>query len=111
MGYDANLARAYDFDKLGFRYDVLPCSTSDATLDCTDVSSEESDAARALLTGLASEVWFSWNFAPQPTDAATLEKRKIYNTHKYSQSNRGHTFTSVLTDAERLALLEYLKTL
>jgi hypothetical protein len=111
MGYDANLARAYDFDKLGFRYDVLSCSTRDATLDCTDVRSEESDATKALLSGGASEVWFSWNFAPQPTDAATLEKRKIYNTHKYSQSNRGHEFTSVLTDAERLALLEYLKTL
>ena len=111
MGYDANLTRAYDFDKLGFRYDVLACSSSDAALDCTDISAEESAAAKALLTGGASELWFSWNLAPQPTDAATLEKRKIYNTHKYSQSNRGHTFTSVLTDAERLALLEYLKTL
>jgi mono/diheme cytochrome c family protein len=111
MGYDANLARAYDFDKLGFRYDVLSCSTSDPALDCTDVTSEESDAAKALLSGGASAAWFAWNIAPQPSDNATLEKRKIYNTHKYSQSNRGHEFTAVLSDAERLALLEYLKTL
>ena len=36
---------------------------------------------------------------------------KIYNTRMYSQSNTGHEFTNVLTDAERTALIEYLKTL
>ena len=55
--------------------------------------------------------WFTWNVAPQPHDAETLEKRKIYNTHHYSQGNAGHAFTAVLTDGERRALLEYLKTL
>jgi hypothetical protein len=29
----------------------------------------------------------------------------------YSQANTGHAFTSVLTDDERRALIEYLKTL
>jgi len=29
----------------------------------------------------------------------------------YSQGNAGHEFTSVLTDQERAALIEYLKTL
>jgi hypothetical protein len=29
----------------------------------------------------------------------------------FSQSNGGHTFTDVLTDAERTAIIEYLKTL
>jgi hypothetical protein len=29
----------------------------------------------------------------------------------HSQSNTGHEFTDVLTDAERAALIEYLKTL
>jgi mono/diheme cytochrome c family protein len=40
-----------------------------------------------------------------------IEDRKIYNTNYYSQSNAGHEFTSVLTDQERRALIEYLKTL
>jgi mono/diheme cytochrome c family protein len=40
-----------------------------------------------------------------------IEDRKIYNTRMYSQSNTGHEFTDVLTDAERTAILEYLKTL
>ena len=40
-----------------------------------------------------------------------LEDRKIYNTHKYSQGNQGHMFTSVLSEQERKAIVEYLKTL
>jgi len=40
-----------------------------------------------------------------------VEDRKIYNTYYYSQSNAGHEFTSVLTDQERRAIIEYLKTL
>ena len=49
-----------------------------------------------------------------PTIALTndqIEDRKIYNTRMYSQSNTGHEFTDVLTDTERLAIVEYLKTL
>jgi len=40
-----------------------------------------------------------------------VQNRSIYNTHAYSKGNHGHEFTKVLTDAERRALLEYLKTL
>ena len=40
-----------------------------------------------------------------------IENRKIFNTHLYSQGNQGHDFTAVLNDAERRALIEYLKTL
>ena len=40
-----------------------------------------------------------------------MENRKIMNTHMYSHGNEGHEFTSVLTDEERYALIEYLKTL
>ena len=48
--------------------------------------------------------------APTLTNAQ-IEDRKIYNTRMHSQSNTGHEFTNVLTDAERSALIEYLKTL
>jgi hypothetical protein len=34
----------------------------------------------------------------------------VNNTRMHSQSNTGHEFTDVLTDAERAALIEYLKT-
>jgi endo-cleaving rubber dioxygenase len=41
---------------------------------------------------------------------AQIEDRKIYNTRMHSQSNTGYEFTDVLTDAERAAPIEYLKT-
>ena len=46
-----------------------------------------------------------------PLSDQQIENRKVYNTHLYSQGNQGHAFTAVLTDAERRALIEYLKTL
>jgi Cytochrome c len=39
------------------------------------------------------------------------EARKIYDTSKPGRSNQGHTFGDDLTDAERMAVIEYLKTL
>ncbi len=39
------------------------------------------------------------------------ERRKIYDTSESGRSNRGHTFGDHLTDAERMAVIEYLKTL
>nr|WP_293244194.1 hypothetical protein [Panacagrimonas sp.] len=53
-----------------------------------------------------------WNLANLPLlTNEQIETRKIYNTEMYSQANTGHAFTSVLTDDERRALIEYLKTL
>jgi mono/diheme cytochrome c family protein len=39
------------------------------------------------------------------------EKRKVYDTSKPGRSNGGHTYGDDLTDEERSAVLEYLKTL
>ncbi len=55
-----------------------------------------------------------WNllYAPMDvTNVATVEKRKTYNTNMYAQGNGGHAFNDVLTDDERWAIIEYLKTL
>jgi len=113
MGFDTDLARAYDHERLGWRYDELPCGDPllEPALDCTFADAEDDEVAEALAGGSFDDVWFSWNIAPQPRDAETLEERKIYNTHRYSQSHRGHAFTAFLSDAERRALIEYLKTL
>jgi endo-cleaving rubber dioxygenase len=35
----------------------------------------------------------------------------VFNTLMYSKKNRGHEWTRGLTDPERRALVEYLKTL
>lgn len=40
-----------------------------------------------------------------------IERRKIYDTTKPGRSNTGHTYGDKLTDAQRMAIIEYLKTL
>lgn len=40
-----------------------------------------------------------------------IERRKVYDTSKPGRSNAGHTYGDDLTDAERAAVVEYLKSL
>jgi len=49
--------------------------------------------------------------APQPGKLPAIEARKIYDTSKPGRGNGGHTFGDELTDEERFAVIEYLKTL
>ncbi len=44
-------------------------------------------------------------------EAPLAEQKMIYDTGYWSQSNSGHTFGDHLTDAQRRAVIEYLKTL
>lgn len=46
--------------------------------------------------------------AAEPDDSAKLH---IYDTEAFGYSNSGHTFGDLLSDADRSAVLEYLKTL
>lgn len=48
--------------------------------------------------------------APGP-DLPGYERRKVYDTTRPGQSNAGHTFGDELTEEERRAVIEYLKTL
>ena len=111
MGFRHDLD-AYDAATLGWQYEELACGTNSIPgLDCNPVSDDGATVQDAL--GL---LWarggLAWNLLNLPlfTDAQ-IEERKVYNTKYYSQSNAGHDFTSVLTEAERAALIEYLKTL
>jgi hypothetical protein len=40
-----------------------------------------------------------------------VERRKVYDTSLPGRANTGHTFGDKLTDSERMAIIEYLKTL
>ena len=48
-----------------------------------------------------------------PADAKlpAIERRKVYDTTQPGRGNGGHTFGDKLTDDERKAVIEYLKTL
>lgn len=49
--------------------------------------------------------------APPDPAAPAWQRRQIYDTRQPGCNNAGHTFGDALTDAERWALIEYLKTL
>lgn len=91
-GYDTHLDRAYDYDKLGWKYERRSCDPTSTSyyLSCTegvDVSATEDPGPNAV------------------------EDRTLFNTHGYGKGNQGHVYTAVLTDDERGALIEYMKTL
>lgn len=117
MGYDTDLARAYDPARIGWRYDALACGDAGVTpyLECDPADPFATPLVESWLSILFLNGSLSWNIlgttlAPSLTNAQ-IEDRKIYNTRMYSQSNTGHEFTDVLTDKERVAIIEYLKTL
>ena len=45
------------------------------------------------------------------TDPDVAVRRTYFDTHRYGKSNAGHDYPDVLRDDEKLAVLEYLKTL
>ncbi len=119
MGFDTNFSRAYDQNKLGWKYDVIDCEwrtwwnpavTPGYTCDPND--ERNTPLAQEILGVLFDNLILAWNiWAPPTITNAQVEDRKIYNTILYSQGNEGHEFNSVLTDDERLAIMEYMKTL
>lgn len=116
MGFDTDLDRAYDFERLGWKYEELACGDegTQPVLACNPVGPQGPSPLQQLLGLVYDEIGASWNL-PRPEglrmSQQDIENRKIYNTHLYSQGNQGHDFTAVLTDLERRALIEYLKTL
>ena len=48
---------------------------------------------------------------PADDKLPAIERRKVYDTSQPGRANTGHTFGDKLTDAERMAVIEYLKTL
>lgn len=115
MGYDTNLDRAYDEQRMGWDYDVIECGDAGTTplLSCSPNGSKP--AIQRILDLLYGNVIAAWNLGNLPIffqlGNQQIENRKVYNTHLFSQGNQGHEFTRVLTDQERRALLEYMKTL
>ncbi len=56
-----------------------------------------------------------WKFeevsAPDPRGVSPIEFRKVYDTSQIGRGNAGHTYGDKLTDEDRYAVIEYLKTL
>ena len=66
------------------------------------------DAYDSRQTRLESEVLTE---KPDPKKLSPIEYRKIYDTTPVGRGNGGHTFGDELSEDERMAVIEYLKTL
>jgi hypothetical protein len=119
MGFDTDINRAYDHEKMGWKYTELDCVSgfpaTQPLLNCNPID-PALPSLQDVLGAIYTEVALLWNLpidelASIPLVDQQIEARKVYNTNIYSQGNQGHDFTVVLTDAERRAIIEYLKTL
>jgi hypothetical protein len=119
MGYDTDLDRAFDRTKLGWKYDAVPCELTSPLnpmvspyVSCTPDDEWQDPLATTILNGLYSNILLAWNilFPPILTNDQ-IEDRKNFNTRMFAQGNEGHEFNAALTDDERFAIIEYLKTL
>lgn len=110
-GFDQSLA-AYDFQALGWKHDALTCSDIPGTeqLNCNPVDDRGPSLPEIVQNALAGLGWLGAVTLTDPA-AGSIDKRLVYDTRILGNSNTGHEFTSVLTEQERAAILEYLKTL
>ena len=119
MGFDTDFDRAYDQEKLGWKYTELDCLSgfpaTQPLLNCNPID-EDGGSLQDIFGAIYERIALLWNLpidelANIPLTDQQIENRKVYNTNIYSQGNEGHDFTAVLTDTERRAIIEYLKTL
>ena len=111
-GFDQSFATGYDFERIGWQHDELLCESyaSDPFLACNPIDPENGPPLGTLLQDyLQGNVIWTGLLYTQFTD--NPDRRFIYNTRNNAQGNEGHEFTDVLTDQERKAVIEYLKTL
>ncbi len=112
LGFEHRLAQGYDFDALGWKYDEIHCDEAGGVpyLQCDNGSSLPTvlELIKDTLTG--NLIWWTHQF-PLPTTDRIIEQRKTYNSNIYSKKSVGHEFTAILSQQERNAVLEYLKTL
>jgi hypothetical protein len=112
-GFDQSFATGYDFDQIGWKSDEIKCEdhASDPFLGCNP---DPSGTARAPLGTILQDLLHGTLYASglvQSQYVANPDLRFIYDSRHASMGNQGHEFTDVLTDSERKAILEYLKTL
>ena len=98
-GFDTSLS-AIDTTRLGWNHTVLTCDPT-STLKFTSCSPVRDQAT----------IYETFTGTGPVVQTGTNAQRMIYNTKISGNSNSGHTFADVLTDAQRLAIIEYLKTL
>jgi endo-cleaving rubber dioxygenase len=112
-GFDQRFAVAFDTAAVGWKHDALSCTDipGSALANCNPVDDQGPSLVQMtqnFLNGLVS--WTGIVNIPDPSPGA-IDKRLVYDTRILGNGNGGHTFSDVLTETERRAIIEYLKTL
>lgn len=112
-GFDQRMGEAYDSVALGWKHEDLDCSQIPGSplMACNPVTQEGPSLVQIadnLIKGSVS--YLGAVPVPDPTPGA-FDKRLVYDTRILGNGNGGHEFTDVLSERERAAIIEYLKTL
>lgn len=111
-GYDASYA-SYDFDLLGWQHTEVECEDDPSNptfLPCSE-DMATIDVVFASIANLVAQYNSLAYQSPPPITNKQIRSRMVFNSHLYGLGNQGHEFTRALTDDERWAILEYMKTL
>jgi hypothetical protein len=113
VGFDQRFGEAYDTTSVGWKHDVLSCSDIPGSPlnNCNPVIDQGPSLTQMVQNFLNGAVsWTGLVNIPDPVPGS-VDKRLVYDTRILGNGNGGHTFTDALTEQERKALIEYLKTL
>jgi mono/diheme cytochrome c family protein len=111
-GFDQSFATGFDFDRVGWKHDQLECEDypNDPSLSCNPVEPEQGPPLFTIVQDMMHERVL-WTGTVHSQYLTNPDLRFTYDTRHTGGGNEGHEFTDVLTDAERKAIIEYLKTL
>lgn len=111
-GFDQSMA-AYDHNAVGWQHDELVCADmpGNPLSNCNPVDDKGPSLTQLAQSYLNSTLsWAGLISIPDPSPDA-FDKRLIYDSRILGNGNGGHNFTDALSDVERKAIIEYLKTL
>lgn len=113
QGFDQRFGEAYDQNALGWKHAKLACDElpGEAFLNCSPLQDEGPSMFQLVTNLLSSTVAYTGFVSNVDPTPGAFERRLVYDTRILGNSNSGHTFSDVLTDTERKAIIEYLKTL
>ena len=112
-GFDQSLSRAYDFEAVGWKHTALDCSDipGSAPFNCNPLN-DDGPSLVQLVTNFLNQAVALSGIVPLPDlSPEGFDKRLVFDTRILGNGNGGHDFSDVLTEAERKAVIEYLKTL
>ncbi len=111
-GFDQRLS-AYDKSAMGWQHTAMTCQQMPGTqqINCNPAD-DKGPSTQQLVQNFLNRTlsWAGLLTIPDPA-ANSIDKRLVYDSRILGNDDAGHEFTDVLTEAERKALIEYLKTL